>query len=54
MNKLASVVLMVLGMTTVLMASAGFSSPEIDAQSGLAAITLIGSAIVIIRSRAKK
>jgi hypothetical protein len=54
MSKIAPVVLVVLAMTTALMASVGVSSPEIDAQSGLAAITLVGSAVVIIRSRARK
>jgi hypothetical protein len=54
MSKLMLVVFMVLGTTTALMASAGFHSPEIDANSGLAALTLVGSAIVIIRGRAKK
>jgi hypothetical protein len=54
MSKLVSVGLVVLGITTACMASAGVHSPEIDANSGLAAVTLVTSAIVIIRGRAKK
>jgi hypothetical protein len=54
MKNVLAVGLLVLGMTSVSMASVGFAVPEIDATTGLAAIALVGGAVMIIRGRLKK
>jgi hypothetical protein len=53
MRKLIAVTLLVLGTAAVSMAGAN-SVPEIDATTGVAAVALVGSAILIIRGRRKK
>lgn len=52
MNKLICLGMLMLGCTSLALAS-GVPAPEIDAQSGAAALALLGGAITIIRSRKK-
>lgn len=53
MRNLVAVMMLVLGAVSTSLASVGPGTPEIDATTGLAAVTLVGSAILIIRSRRK-
>jgi len=56
MSKFIVVTLLVLGTCTVAMAAmAGVTTvPEIDVTTGVAAVALVASAILIIRGRRKK
>jgi hypothetical protein len=53
MHKLVAVTLLVLGTVSVAMAGIP-STPEIDATTGVAALALVSSAVLIIRARSKK
>ena len=55
MRKLIAVMLLVLGTSTVAMASWVYTAvPEIDPSTGMAALTLLAGAALIIRGRRKK
>jgi len=53
MRKIVGVISLVLGMATIALASNGSRTPEIDGATGLAAVTLVTSAILIVRGRRK-
>ncbi len=48
-----SVIVMTLGMSAVSLAAAPLPAPEIDPSSGLAALTVVLGATLIIRARSK-
>jgi hypothetical protein len=55
MRKLIWLVLIVAATSTAALAqSKGGSVPEIDANSGVAAVSLLAGAVLVIRSRRKK
>jgi hypothetical protein len=52
MAKTLGVAVLLLGISTALMA--GFTSPEIDGSTGVAAVALIAGSILVIKGRRKK
>jgi hypothetical protein len=53
MRTLVTVVLLILGTSTVVMASVP-AVPEINSTSGIAAVALLAGAVLVIRGRSKK
>lgn len=54
MPTVAGVALLILGTTTVSWAGAPLPVPEIDPSTGIAALTLVAGAVLIMRGRRKK
>ncbi len=54
MSRFAVLLLVVLGTSTVSMASMAIPAPEIDPKNGVAALALVAVAAVILRGRRKK
>jgi hypothetical protein len=53
MSRIVGVISLVLGMATIALASNGGRTPEIDGATGLAAVSLVTSAVLIVRGRRK-
>ena len=54
MLKILGVTLLGAGTAAVAMAAAGVAAPEIDPSTGVAAISLLAGAVLVIRGRRKK
>jgi len=54
MSRFIALMLLVLGTSTVSMASMLVPAPEIDPKNGIAALALVVVAVLIIRGRRKK
>jgi hypothetical protein len=52
MRTVVGMVLMLVGVSTTLMAGSG--TPEIDASTGVAAIAILSGGILVLRGRRKK